>query len=305
MQVHIYAWITFNIVVAVLLLLDLGVFHKERRSVGIKESLIWSAVWTLVALLFNAAIYFWFGHVKALEFFTCYIIERSLSFDNIFVFVLIFNYFKVKPEYQYEVLFWGIVGAMVMRALFIVAGTALIFKLHWLIYVLGALLVYMGVKLAFQKEQEVHPENNPVLNLAKRIFPLSGWQDNGRFFLKGPSGLMMTPLFLVLLVIETTDIVFALDSIPAALAISLDSFIVYSSNILAILGLRALYFALAGSMQLFRFLNYGLAVVLSFVGLKMLLSDCYSISITFSLVFVAVILGISIAASIIKPVKAV
>ena len=302
---HVYTWIVFNLFVVALLLLDLGVFHKGSRVVGIKESLVWSGIWTLIALLFNLGIYFWFGHVKALEFFTCYIIERSLSFDNLFVFMLIFNYFRVKPEYQYGVLFWGIVGAMIMRAIFIVAGTALIFKFHWLIYILGALLVYMGAKIAFQEKHEIHPEKNPVLKLARKLFPVSEWQDSGRFFIKNPGILMMTPLFLVLLVVESSDIVFALDSVPAALSISLNSFIVYSSNILAILGLRALYFALAAGTRLFRYLNYGISVVLSFVGLKMLLSDHYSITITYSLCFVAVVLGISIAASTIKPGKAV
>ena len=299
---HVYGWVLFNLFVVLLLLIDLGVFHKGSREIGIKESLVWSVIWTLVALLFNVGIYFWFGHVKALEFFTCYVIERSLSFDNLFVFVLIFNYFRVKSEYQYEVLFWGIVGAMVMRALFIVAGTALISKFHWVIYILGAVLVYMGVKLAFQEEHEIHPEKNPVLKLAKKLFPISGWQDSSKFFIRNPV-LLMTPLFLVLLVVESSDIVFALDSVPAALAISLNAFIVYSSNILAILGLRALYFALAASMRLFCYLNYGIAVVLTFVGLKMLLTDYFIISITYSLGFVMLVLGISIALSLIKPLK--
>jgi tellurite resistance protein TerC len=304
MQVHTYAWITFNVLVAVMLLLDLGVFHKKARSVSIRESLIWSVIWVVIALLFNAGILYLYGHEKALEFFTCYVVERSLSFDNIFVFVLIFNYFKVKAEYQYEVLFWGIIGAMVMRALFIVAGTAIIHKFAWTMYIFGAILLYMGFKLAFQKEQEIHPDKNPVLNLAKKIFPVSGWQEHDKFFTWESGKLLMTPLFLVLLVVETTDVVFAFDSIPAALAISLDSFIVYSSNILAILGLRAMYFALAGSMQLFRFLNYGLAVVLSFVGIKMLIGEFYKIPILNSLIFILLVLSVSMAASLLKPAKA-
>ncbi|MFH1368460.1 MAG: TerC family protein [Elusimicrobiota bacterium] len=295
---HLYAWILFNVFVVILLLLDLGVFHKGSRTIGVKESLIWSAVWIIVALLFNAGVWFWSGPQKGLEFFTCYLIERSLSIDNIFVFVLLFNYFKVHSEYQYKVLFWGIVGAMVMRAFFILAGTALIAKFHWTIYIFGALLVYVGIKLAFQKDEEVHPEKNPVLILSRKLFPVSPWQNNDKFFIKDAGKLLVTPLFLVLLVVESTDVVFAIDSIPAALAITLDSFIVYSSNILAILGLRAMYFALAGSMQMFRFLNYGLSVVLSFVGVKMLLTDFYKISIGASLGFIAVVLTVSIVVSL-------
>lgn len=301
MQVHPYAWIIFNVLVAFMLLLDLGVFHRKDRAVGIKESLVWSAIWVVVALIFNAGVWYWYGHQKGLEFFTCYVVERSLSFDNIFVFVMIFNYFKVKAEYQYEVLFWGIIGAMIMRALFIVAGTAIIHKFAWTMYIFGAVLLYMGYKLAFEEEKEIHPDRNPVLNLAKRFFPVSGWQESGKFFLRDSGRLMVTPLFLVLLVVETTDVIFAFDSIPAALAISLDSFIVYSSNILAILGLRAMYFALAGSMQLFRYLNYGLAVVLSFVGVKMLIGEFYKIPILHSLVFILFVLAASAAASLVKP----
>lgn len=296
---HIYAWIAFNVFVIILLMLDLGVFHKGSRTISVKEALVWSVIWIVVALLFNAGVWYVYGAQKGLEFFTCYLIERSLSIDNIFVFILIFNYFRVHPEYQYKVLFWGIIGAMVMRALFILAGTALIVKFHWTIYIFGALLVYVGIKLAFQKDQEMHPEKNPVLTLARKIFPICGWQDSDKFILKCDGKTCLTPLFLVLLVVESTDVVFAIDSIPAALAITLDSFIVYSSNILAILGLRALYFALAGSMDKFRFLNYGLAVVLSFVGVKMLLTDLYKISIGASLGFIGFILTAAMVLSIV------
>lgn len=295
---HTYAWILFNVFVVVLLMLDLGVFHKGSRTISVKESLVWSAVWIIVALLFNAGVWYWAGAQKGLEFFTCYLIERALSIDNIFVFVVLFKYFRVHPDYQYKVLFWGIVGAMVMRAAFILAGTALIVKFHWMIYIFGALLVYVGIKLAFQKDEEVHPEKNPILNLARKILPVSQWQNNEKFFIKEAGKTFVTPLFLVLLVVESTDVVFAIDSIPAALAITLDSFIVYSSNILAILGLRALYFALAGSMEMFRYLNYGLSIVLIFVGVKMLITEFYKIPIGISLGFIVFVLAVSIVASL-------
>jgi tellurite resistance protein TerC len=291
-------WILFNIFVLVLLMLDLGVFHKSNRAIGVKESLVWSGIWIVVALLFNVAVYFWSGGQKAFEFLTVYIVERSLSVDNIFVFVLIFSYFRVAQEYQYKILFWGILGALVMRAAFIVAGVALLDRFHWLIYIFGALLVYIGAKLAFEKEKEIHPEKNPIINLCKRFLPLSHHHGDGQFFLNDSGKILATPLFLVLIVIETTDVIFAVDSIPAALAISSDSFIIYSANVFAILGLRALYFALAGCMQLFRYLQYGLALVLTFVGAKMLLTEFIKIPIGLSLGFIVLVLAVAIAASL-------
>jgi tellurite resistance protein TerC len=293
-------WVAFNIFVIFLLMLDLGVFHRKDHAISVKESLVWSVIWIVVALIFNVGVYFWFGAGKAMEFLTCYIVERSLSVDNIFVFILIFSYFRVAAEYQYKILFWGILGALVMRATFIIAGVALIHQFHWLIYVFGALLVFIGAKLAFEKEKEIHPEQNPVLNLLKKFLPITHEHENGKFILKKEAKYFATPLLLVLVVIETTDIVFAVDSIPAALAISLDSFIVYSSNVFAILGLRALYFALAGCMQMFKYLNYGLAIVLSFVGAKMLLTDFFPIPITVSLLIIAGILTVAVVASVVK-----
>jgi tellurite resistance protein TerC len=296
----VLTWTVFNLVVLVLLMLDLGVFHKNNRVISIKESLVWSVIWILVALVFNGVLYFTNGTKDALEFLTVYIVERSLSMDNIFVFLLIFSYFKIAAEYQYKVLFWGILGALVMRLVFILAGVSLVNQFHWMIYVFGALLVYIGIKLAFQKEAEVHPEKNPVLNLVKKVFPISNDHEGGKFVLKRAGKYLITPLLLVLVVVETTDIIFAVDSIPAALAISNSSFVIYSANAFAILGLRALYFALAGCMNLFCYLDYGLSAVLTFIGVKMVLSDVYEIPIGWALGIVAALLTVSILASIVK-----
>ena len=262
-----------------MLALDLGVFHRKAHEVQIKEALGWTAFWITLALLFNLGIYFWRGPEPALEFLTGYLIEKALSVDNIFVFLLIFSYFDVPLLYQHKVLFWGILGALIMRALFIVMGITLIQKVHWVIYIFGGFLILTGIKIALQKEKEIRPERNPVLRIFREFMPVSERYENGKFFLKKEGRYLATPLFIVLLVVETTDIVFAVDSIPAILAITLDSFIVYTSNVFAILGLRALYFALAGLMQLFHRLHYGLAAILVFVGIKMLLADIYKIPI--------------------------
>ena len=303
MPTQTMTWITFNVFVVILLMLDLGIFHKGNRAISIKESLVWSIIWIIVALAFNAGVYFWYGTEKALAFLTVYIVERSLSVDNIFVFVLVFSYFCVAPQFQYKILFWGILGALVMRAAFIIAGVALIHRFAWLTYVFGAMLVYIGMKLAFEKEKEIHPEKNPVVNLFRKFFPVSRDHANGSFFTKIDGRIFATPLFLVLIVIETTDVIFAVDSIPAALAISTDSFVIYSANVFAILGLRALYFALAGAMETFHYLNYGLSVVLTFVGAKMLLANYYHISITWSLGIITLVLAVSILLSLLKPRK--
>lgn len=293
-------WIVFNIFVLIMLMIDLGVFHKGNRAISIKESLVWSGVWILVALLFNAGVYFWYGSERALEFFTVYLVERSLSIDNIFVFLLIFSYFRVAAEYQYKILFWGIIGALVMRAAFIVAGVALIHQFHWMIYVFGALLIYIGVKLAFEKDKEIHPEKNFVLNAFKKFFPVSNEHENGRFMVRRGGKYLATPLLLVLLVVETTDVIFAVDSIPAALAISTDSFIIYTANVFAILGLRALYFAVAGCMNMFCYLHYGLSAILTFVGFKMVLADVFKIPIGWALGIVLALLAVSMVTSVIK-----
>ncbi len=294
----ILLWVVFNIFVLTMLALDLGVFHRKAHVIKIKEALVWSAVWITLALLFNLGIYFWRGPETALEFLTGYLIEKSLSVDNIFVFLLIFSYFGVLPLYQHKVLFWGILGALIMRAVFIAAGITLIEKFHWTIYLFGAFLVLMGIKMALQKERKIKPERNPLLRLFRRWVPVTDDYAEGRFFVKRAGRYLATPLVIVLIVVETTDVIFAVDSIPAILAITLDPFIVYTSNVFAILGLRALYFALAGVMELFHYLHYGLSTVLVFVGIKMLLADLYKIPVSIALSVVAGILLVSVMASI-------
>jgi len=298
---QIFLWVGFNIFVLLLLALDLGVFHRGAKVIKVKESLVWSAVWIIVALLFNAVIYFWRGTDTALQFLTGYLIERSLSVDNLFVFLLIFNYFRVPAAYQYKVLFWGILGALIMRAIFIAAGVTLINMFHWMIYVFGAFLVIIAVKIAFEKEIELPPENNPVLKLFRKFMPVTKNYADDKFFINKAGKTFATPMFIVLLVIETTDIIFAVDSIPAILAITTDPFIVYTSNVFAILGLRALYFALAGIMELFHYLNLGLAVILAFVGVKMLISNFIEIPVTVALGVVVLTLAASILASLMFP----
>jgi len=294
-------WIVFNIFVLAMLTLDLGIFHRKAHEVKVKEALVWSFVWIGLALLFNVGVYFWQGPQTALEFLTGYLIEKSLSVDNIFVFLLIFSYFRVPALYQHKVLFWGILGALIMRAIFIVAGVALIQKFHWMIYIFGGLLILTGIKMALQKDMEIHPERNPVLRLFQRFIPVTKDYEDDKFFFKRSGRYFATPLFITLLIVETTDLIFAVDSIPAILAITTDPFIVYTSNVFAILGLRALYFALAGIMQLFHYLHYGLSAILVFVGIKMLLADLYKIPVGISLGVVAGFLLISVIASIIRP----
>jgi tellurite resistance protein TerC len=290
--------IVLTIVVLVMLILDLGVFHRKAHVIRIKEALIWSAVWISLALLFNIGVFIWFGSEKALLFLTGYLIEESLSVDNLFVFLMIFSYFKVPPIYQHRVLFWGIIGALIMRAVFIFTGVTLITKFHWLIYIFGAFLVVTGIRMIFQADKEVHPERNPVLKLFRKLMPISASYQNGKFFIKQAGKTLATPLFVVLLVVETSDVMFALDSIPAIFAITVDPFIVYSSNIFAILGLRSLYFALAGIMGLFQYLHYGLSAILIFVGIKMLIADFYKMPVSIALGVVAAILLISILLSV-------
>ncbi|HZX13884.1 MAG TPA: TerC family protein [Thermodesulfobacteriota bacterium] len=301
MSNQILWWIVFNIFVLAMLTLDLGIFHRKAHEVKVKEALVWSFVWIGLALLFNVGVYFWQGPQTALEFLTGYLIEKSLSVDNIFVFLLIFSYFRVPALYQHKVLFWGILGALIMRAIFIVAGVALIQKFHWMIYIFGGLLILTGIKMALQKDMEIHPERNPVLRLFQRFIPVTKDYEDDKFFFKRSGRYFATPLFITLLIVETTDLIFAVDSIPAILAITTDPFIVYTSNVFAILGLRALYFALAGIMQLFHYLHYGLSAILVFVGIKMLLADLYKIPVGISLGVVAGFLLISVIASIIRP----
>jgi len=300
---QILLWVAFNIFVLAMLALDLGFFHRKAHAIKIKEALVWSGVWIALALLFNLGIYFWRGPETALEFLTGYLIEKSLSVDNIFVFLLIFSYFGVPSLYQHKVLFWGILGALIMRAVFIVAGIALIEKFHWTIYIFGAFLILIGIKMALQKERKIRPERNPALKLFRRWVPVTEEYVEGKFFVKRPDHTLATPLLIVLIVVETTDIIFAVDSIPAILAITLDPFIVYTSNVFAILGLRALYFAIAGIMELFHHLHYGLSAVLVFVGIKMLLTDLYKIPVSIALSVVAGILLISVMAPILDKKK--
>jgi tellurite resistance protein TerC len=285
-----------------MLVLDLGVFHRRNHAVKFREALIWSIVWIALAAIFAVVILFWHGRTPALEFVTGYVIELSLSVDNLFVFLLIFRFFQVPPAHQHKVLFWGILGALVMRAIFIAAGVGLIQRFHWIVYVFGAFLVYSGIKLFFQGEAEIHPEKNPVLRLFRRLVPVTKDYEGNKFFVRR-AGLYATPLFIVLLVVETSDLLFAVDSIPAILSITRDAFIVYTSNVFAILGLRSMYFALAGMMEMFRYLHYGLSLVLMFVGAKMLLSHFFEIPTPIALAAVAGLLAISVVASLVNPKK--
>lgn len=295
-------WILFNLFVIAMLALDLGVFHRGGHVVKVREAMLWSVAWISMAAIFSVVVFFWHGRTPALEFVTGYVIELSLSIDNLFVFLLIFRFFKVSPEHQHRVLFWGIIGALVMRAVFILVGVRLISRFAWITYIFGALLVYSGIKLFFQKEAEIHPEQNPVLKLVRKFIPVTKDYEGGKFFVRRP-GLYATPLFIVLMVVETTDVAFAVDSIPAVLAITLNAFIVYTSNVFAIMGLRSMYFALAGLMEMFRYLHYGLSLVLSFIGVKMLIHHYYVIPTHWALAGVAGILAISVLASLIHPAR--
>ncbi len=296
-------WGGFNLLILGLLALDLGVFHRKDHKITVKEGLLWSIIWILVALAFNVVVYFWRGQQIALQFFTGYLIERSLSIDNIFVFLLIFTYFRVPDEYQYKVLFWGILGALIMRGLFIGIGVALISLFHWVIYIFGAFLIITGIRMGLAKDKHIEPEKNPILKLVRKFLPISKNYVAGHFFTYIRGGLYATPLFVVLIVIETTDVVFAVDSIPAIFGITLDPFVVYSSNVFAILGLRAMYFAIAGLMNMFHYLKYGLSAILTFVGIKMLISGFYEMPDLLALGIIAALMLISILLSVFFPQK--
>jgi tellurite resistance protein TerC len=310
-------WIGFNALVLVLLALDLFVFHRKAHEVRTREAAGWTAFWIALALLFNAGIYWFMGPEKGLEFLTGYLIEKALSVDNIFVFVMVFAYFNVPRKYQHRVLFWGILGALVMRGAMIGAGAYLIHQFHWVIYIFGGFLIITGIRMAFHREQDIEPEANPVIRLVRRLLPITSTYHGQKFLVRETveerapdrSGivrttkLMATPLFVVLVFIETTDLIFALDSIPAIFAITTDPFIVYTSNVFAILGLRALYFLLASVIHKFQYLQLGLSVVLVFVGAKMLLEDLYPIPIGVSLGVVAVVLAAAVAASLVWPAE--
>jgi tellurite resistance protein TerC len=296
----LWLWAGFNLFVLAMLALDLGVFHRKAHAVSLREATVWSGVWISLALLFNAGIWYFRGSEAGVQFLTGYLIEKSLSVDNIFVMALIFGYFAVPAIHQHRVLFWGILGALVMRAAFILAGAALLEAFHWIIYVFGAFLIITGLKMALVRDTEIHPENNPVLRLVRRLVPVTPDYHKGHFFVRENGRLWATPLFLVLALIETTDLVFAVDSIPAIFAVTTDPFLVYTSNIFAILGLRSLYFLLAGVMQTFIYLKLGLAAILVFVGTKMAVMDLYKIPSFVSLLVVAALLAIAIGASLWK-----
>jgi len=293
-------WVLFNLFVVVMLALDLGVFNRRAHTIKFREALGWSAMWIALALGFGVLVYFWHGRTASLEFATGYLIELSLSVDNLFVFLVIFRYFRVPDNLQHRVLFWGILGALITRGFFIIAGVGLIRRFHWIIYVFGALLVYSGIKLIRQGDEEIHPERNPVLRLFRRWIPVTEDYVGDKFWVRRP-GLYATPLVIVLLVVETTDILFAVDSIPAVLAITLNAFIVYTSNVFAIMGLRSMYFAVAGMMDLFEYLHYGLSAVLILIGAKMLTSHYYTVPTHVALGVVAGVLLVSVIASLVFP----
>lgn len=301
MEINGFVWAGFLLFVLLMLALDLGVFHRKSHEVKIKEALVWSAVWIGLALIFNVGVWYFIGKEKAIEFLTGYVIEKSLSVDNLFVFIMVFSYFNVDTRYQHKVLFWGILGALVMRAIFIFAGVALIQQFHWIIYIFGAFLIFTGIKMLVQKDEKMEPEKNPLVRLFKRFFPVTDTMHGDRFFVKINAKTVATPLFIVLLIIEFTDLIFAVDSIPAILAISTDTFIIFTSNVFAILGLRALYFALAGIAKLFYYLKYGLSAILVFVGVKMVVAGFFKIPVMYSLLIIVSILTVSILASVIFP----
>lgn len=298
METPIVFWLLFNGFVLIMLALDLGVFHRKIHEVSVKEALIWTSVWIFLALIFNVIIYFWRGQQQALEFFTGYLVEKALSVDNIFVFIMIFTYFQVPTKYQHKVLFWGIIGALIMRVIFIFAGVALLERFHFTIYIFGALLIFTGIKMFNHSNSKIDPDKNPLIKFFKKFMPVTQTLHEDKFFTKIDGRRYATPLFLVLILIETTDLIFAVDSIPAILAITQDQFIVYTSNVFAILGLRSLYFALAGIVHRFWLLSYGLAIVLVFVGIKMILIDFYKIPIEWSLMFIASTITASIFLSL-------
>jgi tellurite resistance protein TerC len=297
-QTSIWIWVAFNAFVLAMLAVDLGVFHRKSHTVGMRESAIWSGVWVSLALAFFGLVWAATGRDKALEYLTGYVIEKSLSIDNLFVFLMLFTVFAVPSHYQHKVLFWGILGALVLRAIFIFAGTALLSAFHWTLYLFGGFLLFTGLRMFFIKAEKTDPERNPVLRLVRRIFPVTADYVGSRFFVRRDGRLWATPLFIVLVAIETTDVIFAVDSIPAILAVSRDPFIVYTSNVFAILGLRALFFMLGGMMRMFHYLKVGLSLTLCFVGGKMIIADVYKIPILVSLGVIVLLIGGAVVASL-------
>lgn len=297
MEIGFTGWVGFLIFLIIMLGIDLGVFNRKSHEIHYKEALLWSGIWISLAVIFNLGVFHFAGYEKGMEFLTGYLLEKALSVDNIFVFVLLFSFFNVPGKYQHKVLYYGIVGALLMRGALIALGAALIVKFHWILLLFGAFLVFTGAKMAFHKEEKIEPDKNPVVKFFKKIFPVSQNYEKDRFFIKKKTGLLATPLFIVLLVVETTDLVFAFDSIPAILAITQDTFIVFTSNAFAILGLRSLYFALAGVMDKFKYLRLGLSIILVFIGIKMLIADFFPISVGISLAVLLLVLSSSMLAS--------
>lgn len=295
-----WLWAGFIAFVLAMLAIDLGVFNRKTHAISMKEAGIWTGVWISLALVFNGVLFFWQGAEPALQFLTGYLIEKALSVDNLFVFALIFSLFAVPTQFQHRVLFWGVLGALVMRGAFIAAGSALLHNFHWVIYVFGAFLVYTGIKLAVHKDTSVEPDRNPAVRLFRRFFPITDRYHDEHFFVRQAGKLFATPLLLVLVVVESTDLVFAVDSIPAIFAVTSDPFLVYTSNVFAILGLRALYFLLAGALDKFYYLKTALAFILSFVGVKMLISEWLKIPIALSLAVILGLLAVAVAASLIR-----
>jgi tellurite resistance protein TerC len=293
-------WILFNLFVLAMLALDLGLLQRPGHAVKFREAVLWSLTWITLAAAFALLIYFWRGRTDALEFTTAYVVELSLSVDNLFIFLLIFRYFRVSPDHQHIVLFWGILGALAMRGLFILVGIGLLAQFQWIIYLFGAFLVYSGIKLFREESVSIEPEKNPVLRLFRRWMPITEDYEGQKFFTRR-AGLYATPLLVVLLVVETTDVLFATDSIPAVLAISLKAFVVYTSNVFAVIGLRSMYFVLAGMMETFHYLHYGLALVLILIGAKMLVSHYYQIPTGVALSVVAGVLLLTVCASVLHP----
>lgn len=296
-------WFIFTVFILAMLTLDLGVFSRKAHAVKIKESLYWTSFWIVLALFFCTGIYFFYGHIKALEFLTGYLVEYSLSIDNLFVFLLFFRYFSVPAEYEQKALIWGIIIALIMRGIFIFAGIALINKFHWVIYIFGAFLIFTAIQIARGKEQEVHPERNIMIKLLRMLMPVTHEYSGHKFLVIIEHKRHATPLLVLVLVLGTTDVFFAVDSIPAVFAVTTDPFIVYTSNVFAVLGLRSLFFAISGLMKLFHYLQYGLAVILGFVGVKMLIADFYKINIGVSLAVIASVITLSVIASLVWPKK--
>jgi tellurite resistance protein TerC len=298
--VAIWIWAAFLVFVLAMLAIDLGLFQRKVHVVSMKEAGIWTIVWISLALSFNALLYFWRGPEAALQFLAGYLIEKSLSVDNLFVFALLFSFFAVPAVYQHRVLYWGVLGALILRGLFVAAGTVLIGSFHWIIYLFGAFLVFTGARLALAGEGEVNPDKNPVLRLSRRFLPVTPGFEGQHFFVRRAGRLMATPLFLVLLVVESTDLVFAVDSIPAVFAVTQDAFLVYTSNVFAILGLRSLYFLLAGAITRFHYLKLALAAILTFVGVKMLIADLFEIPVAISLGVIAGLLVLAVVGSVVR-----